>query len=242
MDLVRRSRRRAHVGVRRHVPHQSVDVHLRRRLPGRAHRAGARARAGLLLVRRALHRQGRPRDAPSGWPSKLTADEWQFKKQSDRRGGPIKVNGRRRVGHPPRRRRLHLPQPPGVRRPAPAARCTRRRCAGTSVRSTGSRRSAGSCRCAASTRPTRTATSRRRVREWKRRDWGEGGDEFHWWCTDSHEAFVGQRTRVRDACATSSSRLVGETPYRMFVEPGPSAGTAPRFPIQRSRCGASRPK
>jgi len=30
------------------------------------------------------------------------------------------------------------------------------------------------------------------VREWKRRDWGEGGFEFHWWCTDSPEAFVGQ--------------------------------------------------
>jgi hypothetical protein len=29
------------------------------------------------------------------------------------------------------------------------------------------------------------------LREWKRRDWGEGGTEFHWWCTDSPEAFVG---------------------------------------------------
>ena len=29
------------------------------------------------------------------------------------------------------------------------------------------------------------------LREWKRRDWGEGGAEFHWWCTDSPEAFVG---------------------------------------------------
>lgn len=27
------------------------------------------------------------------------------------------------------------------------------------------------------------------VREWKRRDWGPGGAEFAWWCTDSHEAF-----------------------------------------------------
>jgi hypothetical protein len=29
------------------------------------------------------------------------------------------------------------------------------------------------------------------LREWKRRDWGDGGAEFHWWCTDSPEAFVG---------------------------------------------------
>jgi hypothetical protein len=28
------------------------------------------------------------------------------------------------------------------------------------------------------------------IREWKRRDWGAGGEEFHWWCTDSREAFV----------------------------------------------------
>ena len=30
-----------------------------------------------------------------------------------------------------------------------------------------------------------------RLREWKRRDWGEGGDEFHWWCTEAPEAFSG---------------------------------------------------
>lgn len=28
------------------------------------------------------------------------------------------------------------------------------------------------------------------VREWKRRDWGPGGFEFHWWCTDAPEAFA----------------------------------------------------
>ena len=28
------------------------------------------------------------------------------------------------------------------------------------------------------------------VREWKRRDWGEGGREFHWWCTSDPEAFI----------------------------------------------------
>ncbi len=29
------------------------------------------------------------------------------------------------------------------------------------------------------------------LREWKRRDWGPGGQEFHWWCTESPDAFVG---------------------------------------------------
>jgi hypothetical protein len=29
------------------------------------------------------------------------------------------------------------------------------------------------------------------VRQWDRGHWGEGGAEFHWWCTDSPEAFTG---------------------------------------------------
>jgi hypothetical protein len=29
------------------------------------------------------------------------------------------------------------------------------------------------------------------VRQWNRADWGAGGQEFHWWCTQSPEAFVG---------------------------------------------------
>ena len=31
------------------------------------------------------------------------------------------------------------------------------------------------------------------LREWKRRDWGDGGFEFHWWCTETDEAFVGHQ-------------------------------------------------
>jgi len=30
-----------------------------------------------------------------------------------------------------------------------------------------------------------------RLREWKRRDWGEGGEDFSWWCTETPDAFVG---------------------------------------------------
>ncbi len=36
------------------------------------------------------------------------------------------------------------------------------------------------------------------LREWKRRDWGEGGAEFHWWCTEGPEAFV-------DGCRVGAS-------------------------------------
>jgi len=31
-----------------------------------------------------------------------------------------------------------------------------------------------------------------RVAQWDRRHWGEGGDDFHWWCTESPEAFIGK--------------------------------------------------
>ncbi|MDQ1436825.1 MAG: hypothetical protein QOK43_454 [Acidimicrobiaceae bacterium] len=28
------------------------------------------------------------------------------------------------------------------------------------------------------------------VRQWDRAHWGEGGNEFHWWCTESPDAFI----------------------------------------------------
>jgi hypothetical protein len=31
------------------------------------------------------------------------------------------------------------------------------------------------------------------LRQWDRKHWGEGGAEFHWWCTESPEAFVGHQ-------------------------------------------------
>lgn len=30
------------------------------------------------------------------------------------------------------------------------------------------------------------------VRQWDRKHWGDGGFEFHWWCTESPDAFVGR--------------------------------------------------
>lgn len=32
-----------------------------------------------------------------------------------------------------------------------------------------------------------------RVVQWDRRHWGAGGFEFHWWCTDAPEAFIGRQ-------------------------------------------------
>lgn len=49
------------------------------------------------------------------------------------------------------------------------------------------------------------------VREWKRRDWGDGGADFHWWCTDAPDAFVGAspvwRTMEAELRATVGDRV-----------------------------------
>lgn len=51
------------------------------------------------------------------------------------------------------------------------------------------------------------------LREWGRRDWGEGGQEFHWWCTEGPEAFVGVQpvyVELRDEIES----MVGAEMYR----------------------------
>jgi len=51
------------------------------------------------------------------------------------------------------------------------------------------------------------------LREWKRRDWGDGGAEFHWWCTVDPEAFVG-REPVYRYLRDEIVELIGEDVYR----------------------------
>ena len=54
------------------------------------------------------------------------------------------------------------------------------------------------------------------LREWKRRDWGEGGFEFHWWCTESPEAFVG-RQPVYVTMRDEITEMVGEPVYAILA-------------------------
>ena len=54
------------------------------------------------------------------------------------------------------------------------------------------------------------------LREWKRRDWGAGGQEFHWWCTESPEAFSGHQP-VYLALRDEIVELVGTGAYQRFV-------------------------
>lgn len=55
------------------------------------------------------------------------------------------------------------------------------------------------------------------LREWKRRDWGEGGQEFHWWCTESPDAFVGGEPAYR-TLRDEIVEMVGEAVYGRLVE------------------------
>jgi hypothetical protein len=54
------------------------------------------------------------------------------------------------------------------------------------------------------------------LREWKRRDWGAGGHEFHWWCTDAPDAFVGRKPVYR-YLRDEIVELVGEPVYALLV-------------------------
>ncbi len=55
------------------------------------------------------------------------------------------------------------------------------------------------------------------LREWKRRDWGPGGEEFHWWCTDSSDAFVGSKP-VYQYLRDEIVEMIGAKVYAQLVE------------------------
>lgn len=56
-----------------------------------------------------------------------------------------------------------------------------------------------------------------RLREWKRRDWGEGGTDFAWWCIETSDAFVGG-TPYYVSARDEIIELVGEHIYELFVD------------------------
>ena len=55
------------------------------------------------------------------------------------------------------------------------------------------------------------------LREWKRRDWGAGGEDFHWWCTETDEAFDG-RQPVYKYLRDEIVEIVGQDIYDQLVE------------------------
>lgn len=54
------------------------------------------------------------------------------------------------------------------------------------------------------------------IRQWDRRDWGAGGHDFHWWCTQAPDAFVGSHPVYREL-RHELQALVGSAVYRLLV-------------------------
>jgi hypothetical protein len=76
------------------------------------------------------------------------------------------------------------------------------------------------------------------LREWKRRDWGPGGFEFHWWCTDSHEPFAAGDRPVWQGMRDEIVELVGEPVYDLlatYLAAKASAGALLPHPASRPR-------
>ena len=63
------------------------------------------------------------------------------------------------------------------------------------------------------------------LREWKRRDWGDGGHDFHWWCTDAPEAF-GAREPVYEALRDEIVEMTSAWAYERFVDHVTAGGRA----------------
>lgn len=79
------------------------------------------------------------------------------------------------------------------------------------------------------------------IRQWDRRDWGEGGQDFHWWCTEAPEAFTGS-TPVYQELHHELQALVGTAVHQLFLQamaarqPSEGAGPSP------AEAGGRKPK
>jgi hypothetical protein len=54
------------------------------------------------------------------------------------------------------------------------------------------------------------------IRQWDRRHWGAGGAEFHWWCTQDPEAFVGSKPVYREMEA-ELTEMIGAKVFARLV-------------------------
>ena len=146
---------------------------------------------------------------------RMTDDQWQFRKVARKRGGPIKVN---KEGETVTRlvddaciflNRPGFPAGPGCALHQAAVANGERFmdwkpevCWQVPLRRVDETDAYGHV----------TST----LREWKRRDWGEGGFEFHWWCTEAPDAFVDGRA-VYQTMRDEIIEMVGQKPYDLLV-------------------------
>jgi len=68
------------------------------------------------------------------------------------------------------------------------------------------------------------------IRQWDRRDWGEGGFDFHWWCTEAPEAFSGTRP-VHEDLRDELEGLVGRGVHALIRAELRRRESAPTTPL-----------
>ena len=147
---------------------------------------------------------GRRSSAPTSGSSPRSA----ARRASTRR--PARTSDGPRVAHAHRTRTRASSSTGSASPPAPAARCTCTRSTGGTHSATSSPRCAGRCRCAASTTSRTTAPSISDLTEFGRDGWGEGGEDFGWWCTEAARGVHRRPSRCtgpwRSSCARCSAR------------------------------------
>ena len=66
--------------------------------------------------------------------------------------------------------------------------------------------------------------------QWDRRHWGAGGAEFHWWCTEAPDAFIGHRP-VYQEMADELVELVGGEVYGRIASYLDDRAKGPSVPL-----------
>ncbi len=140
-----------------------------------------------------------------------------------------------RLPYPARRRRLHLPQPPRLQRPGPG--CALHQLA----ERTGQHHSDLKPEVCWQL-PIRNIEEYdedaddgivyHRLTEFARHGWGEGGEEFAWWCTEEPAAFVG-RAAVYRSLEPELRKMCGDELFEMiaeYLDERLAAGTRARGP------------
>jgi hypothetical protein len=74
------------------------------------------------------------------------------------------------------------------------------------------------------------------ITQWDRKHWGEGGEEFHWWCTESPEAFTATKP-VYETMGAELRAMVGGEIYAQlaaYLEARQRPGIPLPHPVVRS--------
>jgi len=74
------------------------------------------------------------------------------------------------------------------------------------------------------------------ITQWDRKHWGDGGEEFHWWCTEAPEAFTGTKP-VYETLRPELTAMVGKVVYSQllsYLQERRRSGTPLPHPTVRS--------